>query len=129
MNVDQAKYSSRSFYLAYERCMEQRLLSVQQVQVLLIPGVVCAALSVELGFKALVLADQSAATGHRLDELFAILPARTQDAIVRDIGVNRSQFEKSLELVANAFVAWRYLYEKTSNVHLDLEFLSRLAHA
>lgn len=127
MNVGQAQNSSKSFYLAHGRCMEQRPLSAQQVQVLLVPAVVCAALSVELGFKALILANQRAETGHALNKLFAVLPEDLQDAIVSAVGIARPEFDKSLGLAANAFVDWRYIYEKTEDVHLNLEFLRTLA--
>jgi hypothetical protein len=109
--------------------MEQRRLSGQQVQVLLIPAVVCAALSIELGFKALLFSSQCPVTGHALDKLFESLLVDFQEAIVTDVGITRPEFVKSLGLVVNVFVDWRYIYEKIDDVNLNLDFLKKLADA
>lgn len=53
VNQCQAQNSSKAFYIAYQRCMEQRPLSNGQIQFLVVPAIVCAAFSIELGFKAL----------------------------------------------------------------------------
>ena len=129
MNITQARNSSKSFQSAFGRCMEPRHSGPQQVQVLLVPAVVCAAFSIELGFKTLLLANNSAANGHALDRLFRRLAEGNRDAIMRRVGLDEATFDKSIAAVANAFVDWRYLYEKTGDVHLDLDFLRRLASA
>lgn len=51
MNVNQAKNASRSFHLAFQRALEPRQAGPGQVEILMVPGVVCAAFAIELGVK------------------------------------------------------------------------------
>lgn len=126
MNLDQARNSSKSFYLAFQRNMEQRTVSPGQVQLLVVPAVVCAAFSIELGLKALLLQAGKQASGHKLAELFAKLESPMQQVLVEGVGLDKKQFSVSLEAASYIFVEWRYLYEKDS-ANADIEFLSKLA--
>lgn len=128
VNIDQAKNISSSFPIAFGRCMEQRPLSNNQFELPLVPAIVCAAFSIELGFKALILSAGGQASGHELSKLFKKLPTTTQDFIVRDVGIKPDAFAASLDLVSNAFVDWRYIYEKSST-QIDCAFLGNLARA
>jgi predicted DNA binding CopG/RHH family protein len=128
LNQDQAQNSSRSFYLAHQRCIEERRLPDGQIQLLVIPAIVCAAFSIELGFKAIVLQSGGSVSGHKLKELFSALEAPTQQQIVSAVGVAEGEFNTSLAEASNAFVEWRYIYERES-ANANVEFLSKLSKA
>lgn len=55
MDATWPKKTADSFWLAAARNLEQRRLNPTQFQMLLIPGVVCLAFSIELGLKAILL--------------------------------------------------------------------------
>ncbi|MDP3110861.1 MAG: hypothetical protein Q8M71_02010 [Thermodesulfovibrionales bacterium] len=128
MNIEQAHNLSRSFLFAFQRCMEARQLPTGQFQLPVVPAVVCAALSVEIGFKAIILSEGNAASGHRIAELFKKISASMQDFIIKEVGLDRLAFTSSLDLVSNAFVEWRYIYEK-DGANIDSDFLTKLANA
>jgi hypothetical protein len=128
MNINQALNSSRSFYMAFRRCMEQRPTAPDKFELPLVPGVVCAAFSIELGFKTMLLKEQKAIKGHNLEKIFARLGSSKQSALIAKTELTETQFKKELERIANAFEQWRYVYEHKS-VYLNLEFLDRLASA
>lgn len=128
MNIAQAQNSSRAFYLAFQRCMEQRPLLNGQVQFLVVPAVVCAAFSIELGLKAIVLRAGGSVSGHKLKELFGALEPPTQQLIFAAVGIERQEFDSSLEVASDAFVEWRYIHELEST-NVDMEFLSKLSKA
>ena len=130
MDQFQAQNSSNAFYLAYHRCMEQRSLPDGKIQFLVVPAIVCAALSVELGFKALVLRAGGRAHGHDLKQLFSALGTSIQQQIISAVDVAEGEFESSLAEASNAFVQWRYIHEKVDkDVMVNGEFLSKLATA
>ncbi len=114
MNSEQAKNSSKAFYLAFLRCLEQRSLPDGQVQFLAIPAIVCAAFSIELGLKFLVLQSGNEASGHKLKVLFDKLELPAQQLIVTKVGLPRQEFDANLETASNTFVEWRYVYEQDS---------------
>jgi len=70
MNVLQAKMSSAAFHIASERCLTERRIDSETLEIILIPGIVCAVFSVELGFKAIILHAGGKPTGHKLLQLF-----------------------------------------------------------
>ena len=128
MNIEQAHNLSRSFVVAFERCMENRPLPNGQFQWPVAPSVVCAAFSIEIGFKAIILSEGGSAAGHELAKLFGKISASTKSLIINETGLNSQAFKAALELMSNAFTEWRYIYEK-DNAHIDLEFLKRLLYA
>ena len=128
VNQGQAQNSSKAFYLAYQRCMEQRPLPNGQIQFLVVPAIVCAAFSIELGFKALALRSGGSVSGHNLKELFSALETPTQQQIVSTVGVAEGEFNSSLAEASNAFVEWRYIHERES-ANVNNEFLSKLSKA
>ena len=89
MNIDQAQHQSAAFYLAFQRCMEQRPLPGGQIQFLGVPGVVCIAFSIELGFKTLILKSGGTPRGHNLNDLFSCLP---RNSSLRDTSLQRWEF-------------------------------------
>ena len=129
MNVNQAKNSSRSFHLAFQRALEQRQTGPGQVEVLMVPAVVCAAFAIELGVKAIALAKGAQPRGHELDKLFGTLDAAEQNGIKALVGLSDTDFQKELKAAAGAFVEWRYIYEATGTVSANLAFLQSLSSA
>lgn len=99
-----------------------------QFQWPMVPAVVCAAVSIEIGFKAITLSEGSTASGHELAKLFKKLSPAAQDLIVKEVGLDRAAFTVALDSVSNAFVEWRYVFEKNS-AQVDMGFLTKLANA
>jgi hypothetical protein len=128
MSANRAKQTANAFWLAAARNMEQRRLNTTQFQMLLVPGVVCSAFSIELSIKAMLLPNGSPPKTHNLAKLFALLPQEIQDQIVASCGKTRDGFDQSLAAIANVFDEWRYIYE-SENVTLDNAFLNSLADA
>src|SRR5437764_1354141 len=64
MNLDQAENLARSFGIAFRRCEEQRTIGNGQFEMPIAPAIVCAAFSIELGLKALILRCGGSPWGH-----------------------------------------------------------------
>jgi hypothetical protein len=128
MDATWPKKSANSFWLAAARCFEQRRINPTQHQMLLIPGVVCLAFSIELGIKAMVLPTAQPPKIHSLAKLFVLLPENIQDQVVAHCGRPREAFNASLDSAAKTFEEWRYVYD-LDNPSIDLGFLSALADA
>jgi hypothetical protein len=123
-----AKHAANAFWMAAARSMEQRRLNADQFQMLLIPGVVCLAFSIELGIKSILLPSGKASRTHNLVKLFGELSKDIQERIVSTCGRPRDAFDKSLAKIANVFEDWRYIYE-LENPNVDMGFLNSLADA
>ena len=128
MRADQARKSSKSFFLAFQRCMPRRLLPGGNFESSLVPAVVCAALSIEIGFKAIVLKARREVSEHALAPLFIAMPADEQNSIVKRVGLDLAVFNARLSSVSNSFAGWRYIYE-TNYAEIDIHFITNLAHA
>jgi hypothetical protein len=126
MTASRAKQTAHAFWLAAARSMEQRRLNTTQYQMLMVPGVVCAAFSIELGIKAMLLLAGSPPKTHNLAQLFSLLPQPIQQQIIASCGKPREAFDQSLAAIANVFDEWRYIYE-SEGMNLDNSFLSSLA--
>lgn len=127
MNVTQAANMSRSFSLASQRSDEQRQLPGGKVQWLAVPAIVCAAFSIELGLKALILRGGNAAHGHDLRRLFDALSEPVKLRITEACG-DAGAFDASLDAIAGSFNEWRYIYERDTT-EIDAHFLRRLRDA
>ena len=128
MDLKRAKDTANSFWQSAARCLEQRRISPTHFNMPIVPGVVCAAFSIELGLKTLIGGSSTPPKSHNLEKLFSLVPANTQDQIVAGCASTRASFDASLSLVANAFEDWRYIYEQET-VQLDMAFLQRLSDA
>ncbi len=128
MKIDQAHNLSSSFFLAFQRCLEARQLPNGQFQMPIAPAIVCAAFSIEIGFKAIILGEGNTATGHNLSELFKKISSARQDLIIKEVGLDRTVFTDALDLVSHAFIEWRYIYEKDSAT-VNTDYLTKLANA
>jgi hypothetical protein len=125
MDAIWVKNSARAFWLAANQNMDS---GPGQFQKLLVPGVVCAAFSAELGIKAMLLPNGSVPRTHNLKKLFLKLPQASQDRIIPQCSDTCEEFLASLGGVANAFEDWRYIYESASP-SLDIGFLFEFADA
>jgi hypothetical protein len=123
-----ARQSSAAFFSASERCLTERQCIDEKQEIIFVPGIVCAALSIELGFKAIIIKAGGKATGHKLSDLFQILVPGFQNQIIQSVGLDQANFTRELAKVSDAFVKWRYVYEYPE-VNISLSFLSKLAEA
>ena len=117
---------SRQFFRGYELCWGNGLPASNGEANALVPGVVCLAFSIELGLKAIILAAQGSAVGHKIENLFNLLSEDDQNIICRHTGCTREQFEHELSAVSNAFVEWRYIHEKPGFHSTSVQFLLAL---
>lgn len=104
-----------------------------------IPAMVLKAFSCEIGLKSMILKENgSFGRIHKLDELFNILEPKYKimiktfviEAMKRIVGPEHYSEEKFLEDLTkngNAFVRWRYFFEK--NNEADITFLDLLHSA
>lgn len=122
------KKAADSFWLAAARNMEQRMLRPGQFQMLLIPGVVCMAFSIELGMKALLPKGTAAPRTHDLNTIFSMLDSSVRGQIIAACERGEAEFNALLKKVARAFEEWRYVYEQ-ERPEIELGFLQKLADA
>lgn len=132
MKMPSLVYQAISFYNAYialEQCKPDEDL------LLLVPKLVYGAFSVELIFKAILTEqDISYSNGHNLKVLFDKLPMDIQNTMWRHLAEkapeysNKAKRETELILMSEAFVAWRYCYERNAPA-FSSRFLSAFANA
>ena len=118
--------ASKSFHRGFELCYGNGLPANNGVSNAIVPAVVCLAFSIELGFKAILLGCKKPSDGHKFVELFGKLPSELRAEIERLVGGEDGGFLGSLELVSNAFVEWRYIFEEPGYHSIYIEFLSKL---
>lgn len=128
MNVDQAANLTNSFGLAAERCLERRPLPGGRFEMLAVPAIVCAAFSIELGLKTLILLRGGVQKGHDLKTLFLRTHAEDQRTIEESLGMDRDALLRSLSKAASAFNDWRYVFEQDA-AHADPAFLQAMGGA
>lgn len=138
MNPTHMLNTSKQFFLAAKRADEQRVIAGAQFEWLPVPAIVCAAFSIELALKAIILAETgNPARGHKLDDLYAELSGTSQQKVAGAVtvptypkvpGVTES-FDTALTKIRNAFVDWRYIHEKTDWTSIDKTFLMEVADA
>lgn len=120
--------TAHSFFLAAQRCAEQRYISEKSIQFLVVPAVVNAAFSCELSIKAILnqceIPIPRGNDGHKIDSLFVCLPNELQTKVQAEI--NSAAFHSDLHTISDVFVEWRYLFERSS-ASISLEFLMALA--
>ena len=67
--------------------------------------------------------------GHNLLELFLKVSDVRKIEIIDSTGETMEYFVAHLKHSKNAFVDWRYVYEKTDENHINVAFLGKLASA
>ncbi|MDH3973286.1 MAG: HEPN domain-containing protein [Deltaproteobacteria bacterium] len=120
--------TANAYFLAAERCEEQKRISQNQVEWLLVPAVTNRAFSIELFLKAILQNDGTSKYGHKLHELFNDLKHERKTQIIEETGLDSELFHKDLTKISNAFVEWRYLYEK-EDIQIAWSFLQKLSNA
>jgi HEPN domain-containing protein len=94
-----------------------------------VPGIVCAAFSIELGFKALAAqASGSTPWGHDLLNLFERIEPWQQNEISQLVGVEIDHLRAELSRTAKAFEYWRYAHEHTE-LSIGIGLLEKLSEA
>ena len=129
MNPDYASKLSTEFLVAANRASETKVVN-DLFQVAMVPGIVCAAFSIEIGLKAVVHREtgRKASSTHKLDALFEEVSSDTQNKVANMLGMNLLALKEKLIGIGNAFVEWRYVYESDS-VAIDHTFLFGVANA
>ena len=116
-----------SFLEAGSRCAAQISLTPRKFRTPLVPAIVCYAFAVELYLKLLlVLSKVDFKKEHRLELLFGLLPASTQDDLTKAYG--DPSLAKDLAEVGSAFVVWRYEHEY-EQIGIDPRILLAVADA
>lgn len=135
-DADEAEHAfatAIAFQVASARACETKVVA-DKFQRALVPAVVCAALSVELGMKARIMADGNRAqyktlrgtAGHSLVTLFPLLSQDDRNWFITGSGMEAAEFMEALSSVSNAFVEWRYVYEQDKRA-INYSFLSKLS--
>jgi HEPN domain-containing protein len=123
------KQQSAAFFAAADRCLTERPCGDETLWILPVPGIVCAALSIEIGFKSLLLqAGISPPREHKLSKLFHRLGPWQQNELVLSMGIDKNSFDAELGKVSDAFTQWRYEYEN-GDLEISIGFLEKLAAA
>ena len=120
--------TANSFVCAAERCFEAKPIRPGQFQSLIVPTVVCSAFAIELYFKAIITFESNNAKGHDLSQLYLNCSTASQNAVVSQLCITRGEFDKKIQVMSNAFVEWRYIFEKET-LNIDLQFLNDLTAA
>lgn len=118
---------AHTFHLAAQRCEEQRPLQNGKFEMLICPAIVNYAFACELYIKYLLqINGVEQCRKHKLTDLFGLLPETSQQEIRTKM--NTANFNQELNSISNAFVDWRYIYEK-NNAFLHIDFLRRFCVA
>ena len=119
-----AELHADSFLQAYRRCIDPA------GQGLGTPALICAALSAELGLKA-ILSSNGISFGreHNLRKLLDLVPPDDRTRIVEIASESYAAFEEELTKAAMAFIEWRYIYESEGPKEVNVFFVGALANA
>jgi hypothetical protein len=126
-----AKIQSEQLQAAFERCWNtdrhyDRLPDVS----LGMPALICAALSAEIGLKALLFAlGSNPGREHNLSNLLDALPSAMKATIIAEVTAAYPDFCTQLANAENAFVRWRYFYESKEEISVNILFVGALGAA
>jgi hypothetical protein len=129
--VEQIFRQASEFHEGAQRSLEHRTGSDGQSSFPFVSAVVGLAFACELYLKALyALETGKTRTGHRLNVLFAGLPAHIQRAVTERYEARRrglgARLATDLVTFSNAFAEWRYVYEMAAG-EMDVVGLGQLA--
>lgn len=135
MSAKQTYDTAKAFLIASKRADEIRITESGTFEKIVVPAIVCAAFSVEIGMKAIILAEGKRVRGHYLDDLFNELGPDSQKRIISAVNVPNypkregvtPTFSDAIKKIRNAFVDWRYIHEKNDWMEIDYTFLMQLA--
>ena len=121
--------SAHGFLLGARRCAEERSTGAGTFEMLIMPQVSMAAFAIELYIKAaLAKLKLKAARTHDLFELYRLLPADSQLALLIGSGYALDDFEQLMKSSADAFEEFRYTFEFDS-IHIAPPFLFAVAES
>ena len=106
--LDKILNTTKGFYQAAKRNEEQRSISNNKFEMLLVPAATNRAFSIELYLKALLVKEGSTSRGHKLHELFNKLKPETKQKIIELVNLSDQEFNQQLNTITNLFVEWRY---------------------
>lgn len=130
MDIQLAKLTASSFLEANRLCMNSHSEGGNERKLMVIPALVCAAFSAEVGLKAAIAAqEQPVKNKHDLWILFQDLSAQSQADVIRTMDMSREIFEAKLKSCRNTFEQWRYIYEDEGEQSVSLSFLALFAIA
>lgn len=99
-----------SFFNGGSRCIADIGITPTVTNCPMSPAIVCFAFSAELYLKLLIaISSGTPPRGHKLDELFELLPPETRTALADIYG--GSELPSHLKTVSSAFIDWRYQHE------------------
>ena len=126
-----AKLQSQQFQAAFERCWNlNRKHDVASDFILGITALVCAALGIEIGLKALLASfGTNPKRGHNLRRLLDALPANIRSEIIDEVTSSYPDFDVQLANAEKAFVTWRYFYESEEQIGVNILFVGALGAA
>ena len=119
---------ANSFFIASDRCFEKRPTGDKTFEMPLVPAVVCAVFSIELGLKSILALEKKKVMGHELKKLFIKLSPNSRKELSVLLSITEDELRKRLISISKVFVEWRYIYEKES-AQLDEGFLRAFAKA
>ncbi len=126
-----AKVQSEQLQAAFERCWNTaREYDRLPAAPLGMPALICAALSVEIGLKALLF-EKGFDPGreHNLRKLLDRVPLSIRAKIVSEVSATYPDFEEQLTNAEVAFVRWRYFYESKDELNVNILFVGALGAA
>ena len=119
---------SSAFLEAFRRC-DPVSDSRESKHMMAFPAIVCAAFSAEVGLKTILTRCGLSAKGHDLRALYLKLPGPTKYAIFEATGLPMEEFAAQLAHSRLAFSQWRYIYEESREMHINVNFLGNFANA
>ncbi|MDD2714485.1 MAG: HEPN domain-containing protein [Candidatus Wallbacteria bacterium] len=126
MNIEFLKTNASLFKKAAERCQEKRPLANGMFGMLMVPGVVNYAFSIELYLKYLLVKNNQSSKGHELIKLFTMLDSSMRQEIINLTKYSNSDFDDLFSKHSNGFVEWRYIHEQEKEVVINIDFMRRL---
>lgn len=126
MEVQKAKNACSAYYLAAERCFEERKISKTEMQMLLFPGIHNMMISIHSGLLAILgdTTEQSEKT--EIDVLFSRTSAQFQKMVLEKMRMDSTAFSVALAQVTQIFSNWQYPYAEVLTSFPDVPFFKRL---
>ncbi|WP_169792251.1 HEPN domain-containing protein [Pseudohongiella spirulinae] len=126
-----AKVQSQQFQAAFERCWNlNREFDLAPEYILGMPALMCAALSIEIGLKSLLIESGTRPKKeHNLRLLLNALPPAIKAAIVDEVKAKYPDFQSQIANAEKAFVTWRYFYESEEHIEVNILFVGALGAA
>ena len=126
MELQLLRNNASAFKKSAERSLERRPLPNGQIESLIVPAVVNLAFSIELYLKFLLTKNKKQCRGHKLLDLFNSLDSTVKQEIIKLTEYDEEEFKILLSKHTEAFVEWRYFYERNENINVNIEFMKKL---